>query len=334
MEYRLLEALDDWNWRVLAMIIRVKGSAYQKEGTCMLFGENGAQMGILSGGCLEEDLSAKADDVWRTKTSTVVVYDLTQEDDFSWGQVGCNGTIHVLLQPITASFRAHLLAVKACLDRGEHVVFARLIDKLQINRPWLFVTESGQAFGELLGIRDELINILQTTPSFSMANGIHTIGGRSIYVHHFWPKPRLILFGANPDVRPLASFAHQLGFRVIVVDWRPAYADAQYFPFAEIKHGFPREVIPTLSMHERDFVVVMTHHFQRDQEILALLRDKPLYYLGVLGSKARTARLFGGHLPPTIRSPVGLAIHARTPEEIAISIVAEMIESLRKGGKG
>ncbi|GGJ61859.1 xanthine dehydrogenase accessory factor [Anoxybacillus voinovskiensis] len=333
MEYHLLEIVGHCSWHVLATIIHVEGSSYQKEGTCMLFGENGAQMGILSGGCLEEDLAAKADDVWRTKTATVVVYDLTQEDDFSWGQVGCNGTIHVLLQPLTASFRAHLLAVKACLDRGEHVVFARPIDKLQINRPWLFVTESGQVFGELSGIHDELINILQTTPSFSMANGICTIGNLPIYVHHFWPKPRLILFGANPDVRPLASFAHQLGFRIIVVDWRPAYADAQYFPFAEIKHGFPREVIPTLSMHERDFVVVMTHHFQRDQEILALLRDKPLYYLGVLSSKARTARLFSGHIPSTVRSPAGLAIRARSPEEIAISIVAEMIEALR-GGKG
>ncbi|ANB60076.1 XdhC family protein [Anoxybacteroides amylolyticum] len=333
MEYHLLEVVDRWDWRVLATIIRVEGSSYQKEGTCMLFGENGTQMGILSGGCLEEDLAAKADDVWRTKAATVVVYDLTQEDDFSWGQVGCNGTIRVLLQPLTTSFRAHLLAVKACLDRGEHVVFARLIEEAQIKQPWLFVTESGQTFGELSEIHDELINILQTIPSFSTANGIRSIGERSIYVHHFWPKPRLILFGATPDARPLASFAHQLGFRVIVVDWRPAYGDAQYFPFAEIKHGFPREVIPTLSLHERDFVVVMTHHFQRDQEILALLRDKPLYYLGVLGSKARTARLFGGHIPSTIRSPVGHAIGARSPEEIAISIVAEMIEALRKGGK-
>lgn len=334
MEHRLLEVVGHWSWRVLATIIRVEGSSYQKEGTCMLFGENGTQMGILSGGCLEGDLAAKADDIWHTKTTTVVIYDLTQEDDFSWGHVGCNGTIHVLLQPLIPSFRTHLLAAKTYLERGEHVVFARLMEESQIKQPWLFITESGRTFGELIEIHDELIPILQTAPPFSMANGIYTIRERSIYVHHFWPKPRLILFGANPDARPLASFAHQLGFRVIVADWRPAYADAQYFPFAEIMLGFPKDIIPTLSLHDRDFVVVMTHHFPRDQEILALLRDKPLYYLGVLGSKARTARLFDGHIPSDVRSPVGLSIRARSPEEIAISIVAEMIQALRKGGKG
>jgi len=75
MEHRLLEVVGHWSWRVLATIIRVEGSSYQKEGTCMLFGENGTQMGILSGGCLEGDLAAKADDIWHTKTTTVVIYD-------------------------------------------------------------------------------------------------------------------------------------------------------------------------------------------------------------------------------------------------------------------
>lgn len=319
---------------VLATIIHIDGSAYQKEGACMWISENGRTTGLLSGGCLEEAIAIQAKDVLQHQRSRIATFDMKQEDDLSWGQgAGCNGIIHVLLEPVTAEMRADWLAVKACLDRGEHVLFARKLDGETYGREnFLFCSENGRRFGGFCGeIPPQLKNWLDSAPPFQGKNGIHTINGARFYIQHYWPKPRLVIFGANPDAKPLVSFAKQLGFFVVVTDWRPAFCAKKHLPDAdEWVVGFPSRTVPQLGLNERDFVVVMTHHFQRDQEILALLRDQPLYYLGMLGPKRRTARLLsGGEIPNWIHSPVGLAIGARGPEEIAISIIAEMINVLR-----
>jgi xanthine dehydrogenase accessory factor len=335
--YRVLEVINESNTKsVLATIIHVEGSAYRKEGACMLFQGDGTQIGVLSGGCLEEDLAVKAQEVLQKEAAETFVFDMKHEDDLSWGQgTGCNGTIHILLQPITETFRDFLLTVKSYLDRGEHVLFARkLTDEADEEKKLLFLTERGHIFGGFdEEIPKEIYNLFQTTPPFQTRSGIQTISDIPFYIHHYWPKPRLVIFGANPDAKPLASFAKQLGFCVTVTDWRPAFCHAEHFPDAdEWILGFPNEIIPTLALNERDFVVVMTHHFQHDQEILSLLLHQPLYYLGVLGPKKRTARLLStDQVPPYIHSPIGLPIGARGPEEIAMSVLSEMIHVLRNG---
>jgi xanthine dehydrogenase accessory factor len=321
---------------VLATIIHVDGSAYQKEGACMWISESGRTTGLLSGGCLEETIAIQAKDVLQHQRVHIATFDMKQEDDLSWGQgAGCNGSIQVLLEPVTAEMRADWLAVKACLDRGEHVLLARKIGGETRGREnFLFCSESGRRFGGFCGeIPPKLKRLLDSAPLFQGKNGVHTIDGVPFYIQHYWPKPRLVIFGANPDAKPLVSFAKQLGFFVIVTDWRPAFCSEEHLPDAdEWIVGFPSETVPHLCLNERDFVVIMTHHFQRDQEIIALLRDQPLYYLGVLGPKRRTARLLSASETPSwIHSPVGLAIGARGPEEIAISIIAEMISVLRNG---
>lgn len=123
----------------------------------------------------------------------------------------------------------------------------------------------------------------------------------------------------------MASLA---GFSVLVADWRSALCKKEFFPDAnQVIVGFPGEVMPMLALSNQDFAIVLTHHFQRDQELLNLLKGQTLAYLGILGSKGRTQRLLeGSEIPPEINSPVGLSIGAEGPEEIAISIVAELIQ--------
>jgi len=154
----------------------------------------------------------------------------------------------------------------------------------------------------------------------------------SLFVFRYEPKPRLVLFGAAPDARPLAALAAAAGFSVLVSDWRPALCDQRYFPDADsILVGFPEETIPEITFSPYDFVVVMTHHLKRDQELLRLLSMKRFRYLGILGSKGRTERLLSD-VPIAVKAhyPVGLDIGAEGPEEIAVSIVAELIAVLRK----
>ncbi|AGT30784.1 xanthine dehydrogenase [Geobacillus genomosp. 3] len=318
---------------VLAMIINVEGSAYQKEGTCMWIGANGETVGLLSGGCLEEAVAACVRDALASREAAAVSFDLRNEDDLTWGQgAGCNGLVRVWLEPVTDGTKPLWLALKRALDRGEHVLMARSLSNR--HEPPFFQSETGERFGSGRMPRPEWTEWLRDAPLFRGWNGSYEADGEEFYVQHFWPKPRLVMFGAGPDAPPLAAAAKAAGFSVTVSDWRPAFCQKAHVPDADRwVVGFPHETVPALRLNERDFVIVMTHQFERDRELVSLLADKPLAYLGVLGPRRRTDRLFpSGSAPPFVRSPVGLSIGARSPHEIAISITAELISVLRGHG--
>ncbi|MES0856640.1 XdhC family protein [Geobacillus sp. G4] len=315
---------------VLAIIIEVEGSAYQKEGTCMWIGANGETVGLLSGGCLEEAVAAYARDVLANRQAAAVSFDLRTEDDLSWGQgAGCNGLIRVWFEPVTADTKPVWLTLKRCLEHGEHVLMARSLSNR--NEPPFFQSETGERFGSGRMPRPEWTEWLRDAPPFRGWNGWYEADGEAFYVQHFWPKPRLVIFGAGPDAPPLVAAAKAAGFSVTVSDWRPAFCHPSHVPDADaFVMGFPHETVPRLRLNERDFVVITTHQFERDRELVSLLADMPLAYLGVLGPRRRTDRLFpSGSTPPFVRSPAGLSIGARGPYEIAVSITAELISVLR-----
>ncbi|MFC0296830.1 XdhC family protein [Geobacillus jurassicus] len=316
---------------VLAFIIQVEGSAYQKEGTCMWIGADGKTIGLLSGGCLEEAVAVHAVDILTRRQAAAVSFDLRAEDDSSWGQgAGCNGIVRIWLELVTSDTKREWLALKRCLNRGEHVLMARSI--VHPNERPFFQSETGEQFGGYRRTpRPEWREWLDGVPFYQGQNGLYEADGETFYIQHFWPKPRLVIFGAGPDAPPLVSAAKAAGFSVTVSDWRPAFCHPSHVPDADAwVVGFPHETVPALHLNERDFVVVMTHQFERDRELVSLLADKPLAYLGVLGPRRRTDRLFpSGSTPPFVRSPAGLSIGARGPHEIAVSITAELISVLR-----
>jgi len=334
--HEILDAIvESANDDVLATIIRVEGSAYRKEGSSTLFRGDGTQIGLLSAGCLETDLSFRVQEVINQRKTNTVVYDLRDEDDLSWGQgAGCNGVISVLLEPIDACLREHLCKLKFHLDNGNRVTVIKKLAKDNSVTDYLFITDHQQLFGKWHGrvplqIKRLVNDIHQKIPK----SGISYLPELSadIYIHCFEPKPRLIVFGAGRDAIPLVNMAAQAGFSVLVTDWRSALCKEEYFSEAnQLIVGFPNEVIPMLTLSSLDSVIILTHHFQKDRELLHLLKGEKLRYLGVLGSKARTQRLLDGReLPPEIKSPVGLPIRAEGPEEIAVSIVAELIQRQR-----
>ncbi len=269
---------------VLATIVRVIGSSYRKEGTVSLFLESGKQVGMLTAGCLEEELSSRAREMYGSEGSKLFVYDLSSETESEWGRgLGCNGQIHVVLESVKGKRRQSLKEMKSALDSGLSVVDKKFV-------------------------------------------------GDQTFIQHYDPKPRLVLFGAGADAIPVAELAVKIGFYVIITDWRPSYCVKESFPGAEERWvGEPHEVVPQLGLRSDDCVVVMSHVFEKDKEILYLLRDIPLHYLGVLGSKARIDKLMNGETwLRRVRSPVGLPIGAEGPEEIAVSIAAELILHVRR----
>lgn len=319
----IISRLDKTNQRtMLATIIAVDGSAYRKEGTTMLVEEDGTRTGLLSAGCLEEDISARFASVW-AQGPMVERYNMRALDDSSWGLdgSGCNGVVDVLLQPVNDTLLSFLRKTGQALARGQTVALIRSEDVSQ----YLCQTESGEMFGVWNGENPQLAGVEKSGVIYS------TSLTKNLYLQVIRPKPRLFVFGAQADAKPLVQFAAKVGFSVHVVDWRPALCTKTHFPNADKRIiGFPHEVIPTLSFKKDDAVLLMTHHFQRDQEIVSHLLDVHLAYFGILGSKARTARLLAAaHVPEGIRTPVGLPIRAEGPEEIAVSVVAELIQMVK-----
>ncbi|MGF9964791.1 XdhC family protein [Bacillus rhizoplanae] len=312
--YDVLEALLCCEKRcALATIIHVEGSAYRKEGTMMLFREDGTKIGMLSAGCIEEELFYYAADVMEHKAWAIHTFNTKAEDDLSWG-VGCNGVIHVLVEHIDDNYKAILQDLYIQLANGSS---ARMVKNLSLEQTALIYND-GNTRGNWEG----------SIPSKTyLKNGLQD----EYYSQHFIPKPRLFIFGAGEDAKPLVRFAKETSFFVTVCDWREALCSTDHFPNADAcVVGFPVEMIQNLSLHPSDFLVIMTHHFEKDRQLLSLLLEKNVCYIGVLGPCHRTERLLEGKpIPHQLHFPVGISIGAQGPSEIAISIMAEIIGQLR-----
>ncbi|WP_121662399.1 XdhC family protein [Metabacillus litoralis] len=320
--YEILDTISESTQEmVLATIVNVDGSSYKKAGSTMLFHEDGVQTGLLSGGCLEEDLKERCKEYFHQKGSTLITYDLTAEDDLSWGQgVGCNGTIKVLIESITPELMSHLKKVRELTNHGISVSYIKQLSLEGDVYGYLFYTENAEYFGQWKG--DFPQKEKWQSEAIRMENDY------LLFKQEIQARPRLFIYGAGADARPLAQLAQQSGYGVIVADWRPAYCHKDYFPSAtETVVRSPEEFLTSYTFSTSDSIVLMTHHFQKDLELVKYLLKKQLSYLGILGSKDRAQRLLQGKkVQDWVHSPVGLSIGAEGPHEIAVSIVAELIE--------
>jgi xanthine dehydrogenase accessory factor len=293
---------------VLATVIYVEGHAYRKQGAAMLFMEDGSFVGSISPGCLEIDLAEYVPSVRQSQKPQLVEYDMRPADDFGWGEtIGCGGVLRILLEPVVGELLVNLLAIKASLDRGEAMMLTRR-----------FADAYSAIAYELLAVDDD------SAPSARRSE-------LSTYTAFFKPKPRVVVFGANHDAIPLAQFAVSAGFRVVVADWRSAFCTQERFPEADVKVAFPEHLMDELRLTDQDYVIVMSHQFQKDMEFVQVAMASKLRYLGIMGSRERTEKMLEGmERPEWLHYPVGLSIGSEGPVENAVSIVAELI-SIRRG---
>lgn len=312
--------------KVMATVIQVEGSAYRKEGSSMLILED-ETVGMISAGCLDEDVVGRAYEIWDSGIAKTIQYDLRDESDLHWGQgAGCNGVITVLLEPISEHMEQNMTATKKKMDKNQPVWLVKsLTQNLELLSNHYIFDDYDPLFIKLRPI------FTKPQQAFYSYSGIQSFNGKLFYIHQFAPKPRLFIFGGGEDAVPIVKLAKQTGFSVTICDWRPSKCNMEKFPEADkILIGHPSNLVSTLNLLPTDFVLIMTHQFLKDQEIMNALKNFKLHYLGILGSKQRTDRLLRNSKTLTkIHSPVGLSIGAQGPSEIAVSIVAEMIQLLR-----
>ncbi|SDM93705.1 Xanthine and CO dehydrogenase maturation factor, XdhC/CoxF family [Fictibacillus solisalsi] len=315
--YELISMMDELKAGcVAATLIKVEGSSYLKEGAMMLFWEEN-QAGMISAGCVEADLMERARRVAADRIPQYVMYNMKEEDDLSWGQgAGCNGVLHVWLEVVDDKLRRQLLYAKSMLEKGKSILHRKEISLM----PYPSTV-------------NEFIKVEDTDQASLFSSGIHFMDHEGmVYTHLYEPKPRLIVFGAGFDGRTVAELAYKTGWTIMMVDWRPAFLCKEDYSFPVETFCLESDGLSDLCMiNERDFIVVMSHNFQKDKDFLSCLLKEPLFYVGVLGPKERTERLLGTkELPDFIHSPVGLSIGSRGPQEIAVSILAEMIKVSRQ----
>jgi xanthine/CO dehydrogenase XdhC/CoxF family maturation factor len=319
----------------LATVVRVRDSAYRREGARILVREDGSYECLLSGGCLEPAVAEAAARVIATGTSTVTQYDLEEDSVWSLG-IGCSGAVDIQIErleddPIT----------RAWLDALEKAGTAVLVKPLSGAEGRLLVRER-DVLGSLgdAGFDDEAASRARERLRAPFPrSGAERVGQAELFFDLSVPPPELVMFGAGYDAVPLARQGWELGFEVKVVDVRDAFLNAERFPHATLIPAHFSRFGELVALGERTFVVIMNHHLERDRESLGFSLVSRAPYIGVLGPRSRFQKLLSGlkadgFVPDAgalarVRSPVGLALGAETPEEIAISIMAEILALLR-----
>jgi xanthine dehydrogenase accessory factor len=304
---------DDLQW-VLATIIATQGSAYRKAGAMMLINSLGQYRGLLSGGCLEADIMRQARRCWDDRCNRTIRYDMREEEDLAWQLgLGCGGMVEILLQPVSAD--------------NQYLQLDKLLMSLQQHQHCGYLQYLEQATPQ-----NQLVSLAQmhTFLGDNIKVAQMDIDGQRALVQHIRPAPHLAVFGAGLDAIPVVAIARQLGWRVTLLDPRPANAREAYFEGAQIVRKPFTELAGAPWLDTVDGAVVMNHNMTLDAEALALLESVSIRYLGLLGPDHRTqkvlqqAGLSFSDLPVPLASPVGLRLGGELPESIALAILSEM----------
>lgn len=297
---------SDMQW-VLASVIGTSGSAYRKAGAMMLINDLGQYYGMLSGGCLEEDIVLKAKRCLESQTSTSVVYDLAEDDETgSLPKIGCGGTVEVLCQPVTSDNDfLELHDVRANLASRQPCYYHISLDA------------------------DRSRNHVSVD---SVEPGSHKTSQQSNQVTFTLTPPiSILVIGGGTDALPLARIAHEMGWRVTILDPRTRHGRASVFTTVnEILDCAPASLSVDHINRQYDAAVVMSHNLDIDAEALAVLNQSTLQYVALLGPGHRTenvlslAGLSRDELNVRLASPAGLRLGGELPESIALSIIAEI----------
>lgn len=334
---------------VLATVTATRGSTYRKAGAQLLIGPGGRFEGLLSGGCLEGDLAERAASVLETGNPRLVSYEMSGEDDLVWGLgSGCEGGMDIWLVRLDPATNWEPFAsVARRLAQRESVTYGLVFESAMPALPVGAVAwppGAGSLPPELPASVAGWIHAELATgeaPSAARVAGLDDPRFR-MFVATVVPPRELLILGAGPDALPVVEFAATLGWKVTLVDHRPAYADAVKFRRAKrVLVARPPELAESLDLSQFDAAVIMSHHLATDRAALAALAPASTPYVGLLGPSARRKRLLADLDPAAVamldgrlRSPVGLDLGGRDPASIALALVAELQAFFHGRGHG
>jgi xanthine dehydrogenase accessory factor len=321
-------------------------SAPRPPGAAMLVGPDGTAVGSVSGGCVEGAVYELAQSVVASGVPVPQRYGVSDDDAFSVG-LTCGGIIDVFVEAVSAQTFPEFGKLAASIRAGEPVAVATVTTGRadRIGRHLVIWTAdvAGGLGSERLdaAVRDDARGLLASGRTATLTygpDGERRGEGLSVFVSSFAPAPRMLVFGAIDFAAAVARIGSFLGYRVTVCDARPVFATARRFPDADEvivdwPHRYLRTQVEVGALDGRTVICVLTHDPKFDVPVLADALRLPVAYVGAMGSRAthddRLARLRAAGLSDEqlerLASPIGLDLGARTPEETAVSIAAEIV---------
>lgn len=334
----------------LATVVRVRGSSYRSPGARMLITEDGKWVGSISGGCLEGDALRKARKVMGDKVPMTVTYDTTEESNQNLGiGLGCNGVIDVLIEPIDEASSFNPVRLFSNFIHTNNPLAVATIFNGEGTAEKMIINTDGELSSKFTDdglsmlVKKDLEKIFTTHKS--EAKAYQAKSEVEVFIELVQPTISVILFGGGFDARPVSQLAKSLGWEVSVTDECVAHIAPIFFPSADKLSLCERQFI------DRDFkitpytaCVLMSHNYEYDRDVLKKLLDSDTPYIGILGPRKRFDKMrdefekegikLTADQLSKIHSPIGLDIGAEAPDEIAVSIIAEIQSkfSHRSGG--
>lgn len=323
------EWIKDGSEVALATVIATWGSSPRPVGSQMVINADGRFEGSVSGGCIEGAVIEEALEVIRKGVPRRMFFGVTQETAWEVG-LSCGGEIEIFVEKVT-----WLSVLNRLVDCTAAKRPACLVTELSTGDKYIVPFDEDEADRDLPG---ELIAYIKTL-KYSERNCMAAAGDREYFLHCFQPDPQLIIVGAVHIAKALALIGRTTGYEVVLVDPREAFAHAIRFPEVPVRVEWPDEALEHIGIHSRTAVVTLTHDPKLDDPALATALRSDAFYIGALGSRRthsdRLERLkqegFTEDRLKRIHGPVGLSIGAVMPEEIAIAIMAQIVEVRRKG---
>ena len=333
----------------VATVVRTWLSAPRQPGAAMGISDSGEALGSVSGGCVEGAVYDLGEQVLADRVPVLQRYGVSDDDAFAVG-LTCGGTLEVFVERVDAESFPEVGAVAESVRSGDAVAIATVIAGRDVVGARLVVwldRASGSLGSPRLdaAVTDDVRGLLQQGRSGTLhvgADGERRLDDLTIFVESFSPPPDMYVFGATDFATAVVGIGKYLGYRVTVCDARPIFATPKRFPLAdEVVVDWPHRWLPTVPVSPRTVLCVLTHDPKFDVPLLEIALRTDAGYIGAMGSQRthvdRLERLREVGMTEAelsrLRSPIGLDLGARTPEETALSIAAEIV-SLRWGGSG
>lgn len=309
----------DGRGAALATVLETWGSAPRQAGSQLAISGAGEMVGSVSGGCVEGAVVAEALEAMADGSPRILTFGVTDETAFAVG-LACGGTIRVLVEPVGMGGLPEALLANLVAARAASLAVA------MVTRP------EGWARALVPAGVDAAVDARLRNDRSGMEED-----GRFIAVHN--PPLRLIVVGAVHIAQPLLTIARTCGYACSLIDPRAAFGSDARFPGEVILDDWPDEAMAKLAPDARTAVVTLTHDPKLDDPAIRFALRAPVFYLGCLGSKKthakRVERLAAAGYSAAeiarIHAPVGLDIGAKTPAEIAVSVMAQITQALRQG---
>jgi xanthine dehydrogenase accessory factor len=314
---------------VIATIAKKLGAAPREAGAKMFIGDDGRLFGTIGGGCVEAEVWQEAKRIAGTQNVKLFRYQMDGKIVEDEGMI-CGGRVDVLLEPVEGRYRSLYDEVRGLEKSGKNALIVTRYTEGSFSKS--LVLEDGSVVG------DELEEALKAS-FHSQIDMRGPATGDGMLIEPIASSSFLYLFGAGHVSQYVSRIASMVDFNVVVVDDRADFANAERFPEAiETIVGDFGDVCHRLDFCGNEYVAILTRGHKHDATVLEEIMKKPTRYVGMIGSRRKTKLVFD-HLRvngfeeaalQTIHAPIGLEIRAETPQEIAVSIVAELIEARRK----